>query len=75
MVLHPISRRSVLASAAAAGGPLRYDRTFKDDQREMAQRELEITDASSHLEREPSKSLGASSKNFGCGAPATSRRN
>jgi len=43
-----ISRRSVLANAAAAGGSLRYDRAFEDDQREMAQRALEITDAGSH---------------------------
>jgi len=35
-------------AAAAAGGSLRYDRAFKDDQREMVRRTLEITDSSSH---------------------------
>jgi len=34
MVLRPISRCSVLASIAAAGGSLRYDRAFQDDHRQ-----------------------------------------
>src|SRR6516225_12371839 len=46
--------------------PLLQDHAFKDNSKyEIAPR----------AEREPSKPLGASSKNFGCGEPATSRRN